>query len=183
MAQQFYRYSSTCTGLGIDTGTPWRWVRGCVCLHHLCSSGRKNIESFTRVIVLEYCSRVLRLLDRTSNKRQPKNPAIVNPTYLLAVGDCNTSGGLRQAPKLGAERKMGQKKLRLGLCRNTGANRGVVQATIVAQPTFEAIMKAAVNKLKLSKKKAKSGRLFVARCVLNVSACRVAWLRGVECMR
>lgn len=44
------------------------------------------------------------------------------------------------------------RKVRLGLCRNTGANRGVVVATVVVAATFQAILKAAVNKLKLGKR-------------------------------
>eukprot|EP00750_Incisomonas_marina_P017637 INCI230.1.p1 GENE.INCI230.1~~INCI230.1.p1 ORF type:complete len:2272 (-),score=342.75 INCI230.1:39-6854(-) len=55
------------------------------------------------------------------------------------------------------------RKVRLGLCRNTGANRGVEVATVVVAASFEAILKAAVNKLKIGKRAAKTARLFVAR--------------------
>ena len=50
---------------------------------------------------------------------------------------------------------MSNKRIRLSLARNSGRRRGQIQCGICVKADFQSILKAAVNKLRLSKKERK----------------------------
>ncbi len=55
------------------------------------------------------------------------------------------------------------RKVRIGLCRNDGKDRGRVLSGVVVAPTYDDILRVAANKLKLKKSARKTCRLYVYR--------------------